>query len=265
MIDLAARRSDPVSEGRYRAEADQLSQSLEGFWRGDRYLRATMDDGRELITADALMAAWPALSGAPDLDRALEAIGTGLKALKRDGMVLLLDRAFDESSEPNPGRIADYPPGVRENGGQYSHGASWMIDALMKLALRAAANGNPEMAESLRAEAVEVWLLVSPTDEIAPERIDRYGLPPHQQPADVYFGPGYGGRGGWSWYTGAAGRMLEAGYAILGVQMRDGSLVVPPDLYSAKGGLQVKRLRRRGREIKPAETVHVRAVEAQIR
>ena len=75
-----------------------------------------------------------------------------------------------------------------------------------------------------------------------PRQLDRYGVSPHQQPADVYFGPGYDGRGGWSWYTGGAARMLSAAYAILGLELRDGELVVPENLFEPKGPLALKRL-----------------------
>ena len=81
---------------------------------------------------------------------------------------------------------------------------------------------------------------------------DRYGLPPHQQPADVYFGEGYEGRGGWSWYTGSAGRMLAAAHAILGIRMANGELVVPADLMAPKGALQVEALTWQGRDVTPA-------------
>ena len=109
----------------------------------------------------------------------------------------------------------------------------------------------PEAAATLRARAFETWVRVSPLDDTTPDRIDRFGLPPHQQPADVYWGPGYEGRGGWSWYTGSAARMVSAGYAILGLRMAGGELVVPADLFEPKGELQVKRLWWRGRVVEP--------------
>ncbi len=247
MAELATDRGAEAEAGRHVARARELRVALERSWRDGRYLRATTDDGAELLTDDALMAAWPALSGAVDLDRGLEALEHGLARLERDTMVLLLDPPFDDRSRPYPGRIADYPPGVRENGGQYSHGASWLVDALAALALAAEDDGRRELARRLRARAVEVWLKVSPLDEVEPERIDRYGLPPHQQPADVYAGPAHGGRGGWSWYTGSAARMVAAAHAILGLEMRDGALHVPPDLLEPKGALRVRRLMRDGR------------------
>src|SRR3712207_8381936 len=96
--------------------------------------------------------------------------------------------------------IADYPPGVRENGGQYSHGSSWLVDALAQLAAAARDRGDECLARDLRARAFAVWRKISPSGKTGPELLDVYGLPPHQQPADIYCGPGYEGRGGWGWY-----------------------------------------------------------------
>ena len=73
-----------------------------------------------------------------------------------------------------------------------------------------------------------------------------YGLAPHQQPADIYDGESYGGRGGWSWYTGSAARMLSAAYAILGLRIEKGRILVPDDLLAPKGDLRVKSLQIRG-------------------
>ena len=254
MGELASERGLEAEAGRYVARARELRGALDRSWRDGRYLRATMDDGTELLTDDALMAAWPVLSGAADLDRGLEALEHGLARLERETMVLLLDPPFDDRSRPYPGRIADYPPGVRENGGQYSHGASWLVDALAALAAAAEDDGRRALARRLRARAVELWRKVSPLDEIEPGRIDRYGLPPHQQPADVYAGPAHDGRGGWSWYTGSAARMITAAHAILGLEMRDGALHVPPDLLEPKGGLQVRCLRVEGRVVAQARS-----------
>jgi cyclic beta-1,2-glucan synthetase len=223
------------------------------MWRTERYLRATTDAGEDLSFADALTAAWPVLSGAVDFERGRLAVESALEHLERDNLILLLAPPFEASSRPFPGRIADYPPGVRENGGQYSHGVSWLIDALVLLSQQAAAKGLGEEAARLRARAVEIWIKISPLAEMTADHLDRYGLPPHQQPADVYWGPGYTGRGGWSWYTGAAARMLSAAYALLGIQMRDGELVIPPDLFEPKGRLVLRRLVFRGCPCEPPQ------------
>ena len=249
-VPLAEKR-DPDSATRWDREASALRSALAAMWRGDRFLRATMDDGSELAIWDALMPAWAALSGAVEPAQALHALESALARLERSNLIQLVEPAFGEESKPYPGRIADYPPGVRENGGQYTHGASWLVDAFVELAERAAAAGEPEQATGLRDRAIELWGKISPVDRYGEGRTDRYGLPPHQQPADIYFGEGYEGRGGWSWYTGSAGRMLAAAHAVLGIKVRDGRLVVPDDLTAPKGALEVRRLVHRGRDVTP--------------
>jgi len=245
--ELAEKRRGPGAGDADRAEASRLRTALASMWRGERFVRATTDAGEELVFADALTSAWPVLSGAVGFEQGRTAVETALRQLERDDLVLLLAPPFDASSRPDPGRIGEYPPGVRENGGQYSHGVSWLVDALVRLSGLAEAEGQRDEAARLRARAVEIWIKISPLAEAGPEHLDCYGVSPHQQPADVYFGPGYAGRGGWSWYTGGAARMLSAAYAILGLEMRDGELVVPEDLFEPKGRLALRRLTHRGR------------------
>ena len=109
--------------------------------------------------------------------------------------------------------------------------------------------GDSSLAAELRAHAVDVWIKISPIEEYTRERIDTYGLPPHQQPADVYFGDGYSGRGGWSWYTGAAARMLTAAHGILGLQFEDGKLVVAEHASRPKGRIRLRRVTYRGKTV----------------
>ena len=234
-----------------RAEAARLREALAAMWRGERFVRATTDAGEELLFADALTSAWPVLSGAVGFEQGRTAVESALRELERDDLVLLLAPPFGAGSHPDPGRIGEYPPGVRENGGQYTHGVSWLVDALVRLAGLAEAAGRREEAARLRARAFEVWLKISPLAERQAEKLDRYGVSPHQQPADVYFGPGYEGRGGWSWYTGGAARMLSAAYAILGLELREGELVPRDDLFAPKGALRLRRLTFRGRTFEP--------------
>ena len=75
---------------------------------------------------------------------------------------------------------------------------------------------------------------------MTPQSADIYGLPPHQQPADVYEGPGYDGRGGWSWYTGAAARMLSASYTLLGIEIENGELRLRDDAFLTKGDIKLE-------------------------
>lgn len=246
--ELAGSREGPAARDAYRAKGAALRTALEAMWRHDRYVRAVTDDGLELTFADALAASWPTISGAVDSARAREALLSGLRELEKDNLVLLLSPAFTEDSKPAVGRIADYPAGVRENGGQYSHGASWLVDALAQQAQAANASGDASAAETLLSRAVEVWWKISPIPHSTPEAMGHYGLPPHQQAADIYQGPGYEGRGGWAWYTGAAGRMLMAAYDILGLKPVDGRLQIPADLFEPKGRLRVRRLVHQGQE-----------------
>jgi len=247
MVPLARRRGEERLAERWAAAADRLRAALTRMARGERFVRAIDDRGHELLLDDALSAAWPVLSGLVGLDEGRRLVLRALDALERDGMVLLLHPPFDEASDPYPGRIAAYPPGVRENGGQYSHGVSWLVDALLRLATLARASGRCEEAAALEARAVEVWYKISPLGESGPDRLARYGLPPHQQPADVSFGPGYEGRGGWAWYTGSAARMLSAAYGLLGLALCERELVLPADPTRPRGRLRLRRLVWRGR------------------
>lgn len=219
---LAELRENLGAGERYRNEAARIAATVIAMWRGSGWVRASSDEGEELIYADALTASWAVLSDSVKLKRGIEALERGCEQLERDTRVLLLSPAFDEHSRPYPGRIAEYPPGVRENGGQYSHGASWLIDAWLHCADLAEQKRDTELAARCRQRARELWRKISPLSKCTAEELPRYGLPPHQQPADVFEGPGYEGRGGWPWYTGAAARMLSAAYALLGLRMENG-------------------------------------------
>ncbi|MDE2361996.1 MAG: glycosyl transferase family 36 [Hyphomicrobiales bacterium] len=245
---LCDRRGRRKFAARYRAEAEKLRAALDKCWRGDRYLRAYADNGHEVTHMSAMVSSWPVLSGAVDFSRGVEVVENALALLARPDRVLLVTPHYDEQSDPFPGRSAEYPPGVRENGGQYSHGSSWFVDALVKLAETAAAKGDRSEAERLYARAFEIWKAISPLSKYAtPEAADMYGLPPHQQPADVYQGPGYEGRGGWAWYTGSAARMMIGAYALLGLRLDKGEFSLRDDAFTPKGGLQLRKVVYKGR------------------
>ncbi|HEX6011728.1 MAG TPA: hypothetical protein VFY87_07990, partial [Geminicoccaceae bacterium] len=246
--ELVRAREGAMAAAGYQAEAERLRARLQRAWDGDRYPRLVTGAGEALSWHDALMGSWPVLSGAVGFERGREAVEAALSALEAEHQVLLLTPCFGERSPRVPGRIADYPPGVRENGGQYSHGSSWLVDALAQLAAAARDRGDERLAGHLRARAFEVWRKISPLGKTGPELLDVYGLPPHQQPADIYSGPGYAGRGGWGWYTGAAARMLTAAHAILGLRLENGQLSVAPDAFAVDGGeLRLRRVVHRGR------------------
>jgi cyclic beta-1,2-glucan synthetase len=244
---LAQARGDATFAARCDAAREALRKALDVAWTGDHYALDFADSGEPLAMPNAMTTGWPAWSGAVDFARGRAAIEGGLKGIERPDRILLTAHPFDEHSRPYPGRITEYPPGVRENGGQYSHGASWIIDGFVRLSEQARAAGDDEAAAHMQARAFEIWEKISPLGKTAPDALARYGLSPNQQPADIYDGFGHGGRGGWSWYTGSAARMLSAAYALVGLRMADGKVSAAPDMFEAKGALQVEAVSAGGR------------------
>ena len=242
-VDLARIKDDEAFAALCEQEFAAQQKALEAGWMGDHYALDFADDGQEVGARNAMATGWAAYSGACDDARAFAAVEGGLKGIERTNRVLLLETPFYEHSQPYPGRIADYPPGVRENGGQYSHGATWIVDGLVRLAASARAKGDRELAVHLGRRAFEIYEKISPLKKTDAESLAVYGLIPTQQPADIYDGWGHGGRGGWSWYTGSAARMLSAAYTLLGVGQKDGRVALRDDLFEPKGELKVHSLR----------------------
>src|SRR5690606_21681892 len=190
-------------------------------WDGAWYRRATFDDGTWLGSADSpecmidsIAQSWAVLSGAARPERAAMAMASFDKHLVRheDGVALLFTPPFDRI-EHDPGYIKGYPPGLRENGGQYTHAALWAVLAYAKM-------GQGD-------KAAELFSLLNPVNHArSPEDVQRYKVEPYVVAADVYSVAPHAGRGGWTWYTGSAGWMYRAGIeGILGIQ-REGSLVI---------------------------------------
>jgi cyclic beta-1,2-glucan synthetase len=179
---------------------------LELAWDGEWYRRAYYDDGAPLGSAqneecriDAIAQSWAVLSGAAPLARAERAMdGVRSQLVNRGGkVVLLLTPPFDQAAQ-DPGYIKGYPPGVRENGGQYTHAAIWTIMAVARL-------GNGD-------EAMELFHMLNPINHTrTPADVERYKAEPYVTAGDVYAHPEHMGRGGWSWYTGSAGWLYRAG------------------------------------------------------
>jgi cyclic beta-1,2-glucan synthetase len=201
-------------------------------WDGEWYRRATFDDGTWLgskdsdeCRIDSIAQSWAVLSGAADPTRAATAMTSLESHLVReaDGLALLFTPPFDATPR-DPGYIRGYPPGLRENGGQYSHAAMWAI-------LAHAARGDGDHAHRLFA-------LVNPINHaLTPDAVDRYAVEPYVVAADVYSVAPHVGRGGWTWYTGSAAWMYRAGVeGILGIRREGETLVIAPCLPTAWPG-----------------------------
>ncbi|MFO1088716.1 MAG: glycosyl transferase family 36 [Hyphomicrobiales bacterium] len=242
ILEGAGRVLSPARKDGFERAMAALREAIEGTWTGSYFARAFADDGRPFGGVHALPASWAAISGAVPFERARAAAEFGFSTLAAPELVRLLTPAFNAASDPWPGRVARYPEGVRENGGQYSHGASWFVDGFATLARRAE---RPEEQARLMRLAADAWWTISPLARLTPEALALMGLPPHQQPADVYAGEGYFARGGWAWYTGSAGRMLTAAHAMLGIEM-EGGVIRRADV-PANGRYALKHLRVRSR------------------
>ncbi len=202
---IARGRGDDAFADRCVTEAVRLSTNLEkAGWDGEWYRRAYFDDGTPLGSAeneecriDSIAQSWAVLSGAVDQNRARRAMDALDRFLVRrdDGLIALLTPPFDHA-EPSPGYIRGYVPGVRENGGQYTHAAIWAVMAF-------AALGEPH-------KAWELFDLINPVRHGQTRaEIERYRVEPYVVSADVYAIPPHTGRGGWTWYTGSAGWMYQ--------------------------------------------------------
>ncbi|WP_407643994.1 GH36-type glycosyl hydrolase domain-containing protein [Dongia deserti] len=222
---LADVRREPGRAAAWRAHAAALQASLEReAWDGDWYRRGWFDDGTPLGSAegeacriDSIAQSWAAISGSADSERAARAMGAVERELIRpeDGLGLLFAPPFDKTSL-EPGYIKGYPPGIRENGGQYTHAALWSVMAF-------AALGEGDKAAGL-------FSLLNPINHARTRaEVHRYKVEPYVVAADVYAAPAHMGRGGWTWYTGSAGWMQRAGIeSILGVRLQSEFLRLDP-------------------------------------
>jgi len=244
---LCERRGDAASGGELRRLATRYTRQIEEHaWDGEWYRRAYYDDGTPLGSADsqearidAVSQAWAVISGAGGDARqrsAMDAVHRLLTDEERR-LVLLLDPPFDQTPH-DPGYVKGYPPGVRENGSQYSHAAVWVgwAHALLGDAARAA----------------EVFRLVSPVLRGGDEAgLRTYRVEPYAVAADIYSGPSLSGRGGWTWYTGSAAWLYRFGLeAILGVEREGSDIRVSPRIPDSWDGYTVQlKIGRRVRRI----------------
>ena len=223
--------------GTYLEQREALAARIEkAAWDGDWYTRAIFDDGTLLGSSanaeariDSLPQSWAALSGGAEGDRAQKALDSAWSQLVREeeGLALLFTPPFDKAI-PSPGYIQAYPPGVRENGGQYTHAAVWLAMALAR-------RGDGTRAERLLR-------MLNPIEKARdPESVRRYSVEPYAVAADVYRLQGRNGRGGWSWYTGSAAWMYRAWVEeVLGVKVRADKLLLDPVIPGWWSGFQVQ-------------------------
>ena len=224
-IGLASARGDQAAAARWQAHAAALRIALQDHaWDGAWYLRAYFDDGTPLGSAgdmecriDSLAQSWSVMSGAADATRQRRAMQSVAQHLIRpdDDLVLLLTPPFDKMPH-DPGYIKGYLPGVRENGGQYTHAAAWCAIAYAML------------ADGDRAGAL--FNMLNPINHAAtPAGVETYKVEPYVVAGDIYAAATHVGRGGWTWYTGSAGWLYRCGIeSILGLRKRGDSLTIDP-------------------------------------
>jgi cyclic beta-1,2-glucan synthetase len=233
---VAEGRGEQARADSWRQHAASLKVSLdEQAWDGDWYRRAYFDDGTPLGSAaseecriDSIAQSWAVISGAAEPSRAARAMAAAEARLIRpdDGLMILLDPPFDRTAL-DPGYIKGYPPGIRENGGQYTHAALWSVIAFATLGQGDRAHGlfsmlNPLTHASTRAGAL------------------RYRVEPYVVAADVYAERAHLGRGGWTWYTGSAGWTYRAGLEwLLGFRVRGQFLHLDPCIPRGWPGFEI--------------------------
>ncbi|MGZ5913525.1 MAG: GH36-type glycosyl hydrolase domain-containing protein, partial [Reyranella sp.] len=222
---IADTRGDQTHAAKWRAHMKALSSAFEHqAWDGHWYRRGWFDDGSPLGSAmnvecriESIAQSWAVLSGAAPPDRAAQAMAAVERELilPHDGLALLLTPPFDRSAL-DPGYIKGYPPGVRENGGQYTHAALWSVMAFA------------ELGEGDKAAAL-FWMLNPINHARTCTDMHRYKVEPYVVAADVYAAPAHVGRGGWTWYTGSAAWMQRAGLeSILGLRIEGNALRLEP-------------------------------------
>ena len=222
---IANKNGDIVFAESCKREAATLQTNIENTsWDGEWYRRAYFDDGTPLgskeneeCRIDAIAQSWSVLSGAGRDDRkkiAMKSLDQYL--VKRDlQLIQLLDPPFDKGG-PNPGYIKGYVPGVRENGGQYSHAAIWSLMAFAAL--------------KDRKKVWELFSMVQPLNHaMDAESVSTYKVEPYVMAADVYANESHKGRGGWTWYTGSAGWMYQfITGSLLGMELHKDQLIFKP-------------------------------------
>ncbi len=235
-IPLAEARHETARAAAWQAHVMALQTSLEReAWDGDWYKRGFFDDGTPLGSAadeecriDSIAQSWAVLADAAEPGRAARAMAAVERnlILPKEGVALLFAPPFDKTAL-DPGYIKGYPPGIRENGGQYTHAALWSVMAF-------AALGEGDKAAGL-------FSLLNPINHARTRaEVHRYKVEPYVIAADVYARPPHTGRGGWTWYTGSAGWMQRAGLeSILGLYLQGKTLQLDPCIPKAWPGFEI--------------------------
>ena len=228
--EYAKGRGEHERAGRYSNDAEKLISCLnnEG-WDGEWYLRAFYDDGTPLGSSentecriDAISQAWAVITGAADASKAETALLSAERHLvsEQDRIIRLLTPPFD-ATEKNPGYIKGYIPGVRENGGQYTHAALWLIKAMAE--------------KGMGDKAVRYLNMINPVNHaLNPQDVQKFRVEPYVITADVYGEAPLTGMGGWSWYTGSGGWFYRVALeSILGFRYEGNSITLQPAIASA--------------------------------
>jgi cellobiose phosphorylase len=233
---ISALRGDESRARWCHERAEALRVALEAnAWDGAWYRRAYFDDGTPLGSSlndecqiDAIPQAWAVISGEADKERTARAMKSLHQRLVRqhDGLIALFDPPFDKGTL-QPGYIKGYVPGIRENGGQYTHAATWVVWAT-------ALQGDGD-------RAVDLWNLINPISHGATrDQIERYKVEPYVVCADVYGAPPHTGRGGWTWYTGSASWLYRVALeAILGFRLQGQTLRFEPCIPPSWSGYEL--------------------------
>ena len=233
---VADARGDHSTAEQLREQVKQLRDAIEAHaWDGEWYLRAWFDDGTPLgshvndeCRIDSLPQSWAVIAGG-SFDRSRQAVESAVKHLvDRDAkLVKLFEPPFD-NGPLQPGYIKGYVPGIRENGGQYTHAAIWLVQALAEL--------------GRGGEAFALWELLNPlTHADSPEGVAKYRVEPYVVAADVYGVPPHVGRGGWTWYTGSAAWLYRAGVeTLLGFTKRGDQLSFDPRIPNTWDGFEIE-------------------------
>jgi cyclic beta-1,2-glucan synthetase len=235
--DICREAGNLVTAERYQSRAKDYAEAIEqSAWDGNWYRRGYYDDGTPLgsiqnieCQIDAIAQSWSVLSSVGDTQRSQLAMQSMLDRLvfPHERLVLLFTPPFDKTNI-DPGYIKGYPPGIRENGGQYTHAATWSAWAFAK-------SGNGKQASDL-------FNLLNPIFQSdSKEKASHYRVEPYVICADIYSTPPFLGRGGWTWYTGSAAWMYRLGLeAILGFKKIGDSLQITPAISPAWDGYEIR-------------------------